>query len=120
MPQKTEYYRYGPLHVERQFYPHKQVYVKRDEGDYFLDLSPNDPDYKKAIRFMLNEIHGYGKPKGNPDMKSFAMAIVKKGKMLVLKSITINGKKYACGQSFSTFDQLTQSVKYLLKSRVQK
>ncbi len=29
--------------------------VERNEGEYWLQLSPKDPDYSKAIKLMLNK-----------------------------------------------------------------
>ena len=29
--------------------------VERNEGEYWLTLTPNDPDYSKAIKLMLNK-----------------------------------------------------------------
>ncbi len=33
--------------------------VERNEGEYWLTLTPQDPDYSKAIKLMLNKENGF-------------------------------------------------------------
>jgi hypothetical protein len=55
---QNEYFNFGNLQVERQFYPDKNVFVLRKEKDGTLtELSPSSPDYHKGLIMMLNKIN---------------------------------------------------------------
>jgi len=38
---------------------HTLLTIERNEGEYWLTLTPQDPDYAKAIKLMLNKENGF-------------------------------------------------------------
>lgn len=57
-------YTFDNLHIVRTIITGPNTYnrfltIERNEGDHWLTLTPNDPDYSKAIKLMLNKENGF-------------------------------------------------------------